>query len=117
MAADLDAAFARLLAAADGLPEVEPAEWYGTPSLKVRGKGFARVKDAGTVVLMCSLEDKELLFAAAPAIYFETDHYRGWPAILVRIDAIADDELRHRVEIAWRLKAPKSLAKTRPQGP
>ncbi len=108
---DLSAAFGRLRNAAAGLPEVEEAPWYGTPALKVRGKGFCRVRDAGTVVVMVPLEVKELLLEAAPDRYFETDHYRGWPAVLVRIDAIADDELAHRLRQAWLLKAPKALAK------
>jgi len=108
---DLQPAYAKLIAAAAGLPEVEEATWFGTPSLKVRGKGFARVKDADTVVLMASLEDKELLFQAAPDIFFETDHYKGWPAMLVRIHRIAADELKHRLTIAWKLKAPKKLVK------
>ena len=46
---------------------------------------------------MCPLEEKEMLIDAAPDIYFETDHYRGWPAILVRISEIDPDELRHRL--------------------
>ncbi|HTV67929.1 MAG TPA: MmcQ/YjbR family DNA-binding protein [Rhizobiaceae bacterium] len=111
MSDNLQPAFAKLVKAAAGLPEVEESSWFGTPSLKVRGKGFARVKDPDTVVLMCSLEDKELLFETAPEIFFETDHYKGWPAILVRIKKISPKELKHRLAIAWRLKAPKKLAK------
>ena len=45
--------------------------------------------------------------AAAPRIYFETDHYKGWPAVLVRLSKIDDRELRHRLERAWRHRAPK----------
>jgi hypothetical protein len=60
---------------------------------------------------MTSLEDKELLFEAASDIYFETDHYRGWPALLVRIRDISDEELAHRLRLAWLLKAPKAMAK------
>ena len=41
-----------------------------------------------TLVVTCPLEEKEMLMAAAPGIYFETDHYRGWPAVLVRIEEI-----------------------------
>lgn len=108
---DLQPAYAKLKAAAAGLPEVEEATWYGTPSLKVRGKGFARVKDPDTVVLMASLEDKELLFQAAPDIFFETDHYKGWPAMLINIHRISPEELKHRLAVAWRLKAPKKLLK------
>ena len=107
----LAADFRRLVKAAKGLPEVEESTWFHTPSLKVRGKGFARVKEPGVVVLMATLEDKDLLFASAPDIFFETDHYRGWPAVLVRMSAISDAELKHRMAIAWRLKAPRTLVK------
>jgi hypothetical protein len=104
--------FERLKKAAAGLPEVEPSTWFGTPSLKVRGKGFCRVKDPDTVVVMVSLDEKEMLLEAAPELYFETDHYRGWPAMLVRIHAISDEELAHRMRKAWLQKAPKTLART-----
>ena len=79
MVADLDKAFAAVRRAAvrARLPEVEETMWYGTPSLKVRGKGFARLKDADTLVLMCPLEEKELLMEVEPEIFFETDHYQG----------------------------------------
>lgn len=111
MADDFAFAFDRLKRAAAHLPEVEESTAYGTPSLKVRGKGFTRIKDAETVVVMVALDEKEMLLEAAPDIYFETDHYKGWPAMLVRIDAIPDDELSHRLTKAWLLKAPKTLAK------
>lgn len=106
---DLGPAFQRLKEAAEGLPEIEETVSRGTPCLKVRKKFLGRVKDAGTVVLMCPFEEKEMLIAAAPAIYFETDHYKGWPAILVRIREISGEELRHRVALAWRMQAPKRL--------
>ena len=104
-------AFAKLKAAAEGLPEVEEGTHYGTPSLKVRKKSLCRIKDADTVVVTCPLEEKELLLEAAPHLYFETDHYKGWPAILVRIHAVPLDELRLRLRRAWQSQAPKSLAK------
>ena len=107
-------AFARLVAAARDLPEVAEGTSYGTPSLTVRKKFLSRVKDADTVVLMCPLEEKELLIEAAPDIYFETAHYKGWPAILVRIANIGDAELRHRMRLAWLMQAPKALAKALP---
>lgn len=42
---------------------------------------------------MCPLEEKQLLIEAAPDIYFETDHYRGWPSVLVRIRLISEEGL------------------------
>jgi len=111
MSDDLKFAFDRLRQAAAGLLEVEPSTSYGTPSLKVCGKGFCRVKDPDTVVVMVSREEKESLLAAAPDVYFETDHYKGWPAVLVRIRVVLDEELAHRLRQAWLLKAPKTLAR------
>ena len=101
-----------MVAAAEGLAEIAPGTSYGTPALKVRKKLLCRVKDAETVVVMCPLEEKELLIKAAPEFYFETDHYRGWPAILVRVHAVPADELRLRLKRAWQMHAPKSLQKT-----
>jgi hypothetical protein len=101
--------FARVRAAAAHLPEVEESTWFGTPSLKVRGKSFVRLKDAGTLVVLCALDEKEVLMEADPGVYFETDHYKGWPAVLVRLKRIRTPQLRHRLEQAWRLRAPKRL--------
>jgi hypothetical protein len=38
------------------LPEVVEAQWYGTPALKVRGKGIVRLKEDGKSVVFL-LED------------------------------------------------------------
>jgi hypothetical protein len=91
------------------LPEVEEATSYGTFALKVRGKFLMRVKDEDTLVLHCPIEEKEVLIEAAPDIYFETDHYKGWPAVLVRLSNIADTELKLCLKRAWRLQAPTKL--------
>jgi hypothetical protein len=106
-----DRAFARARKAAKAtrLPGIEEATSYGTPSLTVCGKLLLRVKDADTLVLRCTLEDKAMLIEAAPAIYFETDHYAGWPAVLARLAAISDAELAHRLGQAWHLQAPKKF--------
>ncbi len=97
------------LARATKLPEIEEAVSYGTPSLKVRAKFLLRVREPGVLVLMCSLEEKEFLIRNNGGIYFETDHYKGWPAVLIRLSKIDDAELRHRLQIAWRMQAPKKL--------
>ena len=104
-------ALAKLGAATEGLPEIEVGSSYGTPALRVRKKMLCRVKDADTVVVMCPLEEKELLIEAAPEFYFETDHYKGWPTLLVRIHAVPIAELRLRLKRAYAMQAPKSLAR------
>jgi hypothetical protein len=105
------AARSKLLAALEGLPEVLEATSYGYPAFKVGKKFLCRIKDADTLVVTCPPEEKEMLMAAAPGIYFETDHYKGWPAVLVRIAEIEPNELRHRLRKAWLAQAPKRLAR------
>jgi hypothetical protein len=111
MSDDLSPAFAKLKAAAEGLPEVEEGTSYGTPALKVRKKFLCRVKDPDTVVVTCPLEEKELLMEAAPEFYFETNHYKGWPSMLVRVHAVPLEELAMRLRRAWLRQAPKALVK------
>jgi hypothetical protein len=94
---------------ASRLPGIEDGTSYGYPSMKVRGKFLMRIKDAETLVFTCPLDEKAMLMEAAPEIYFETDHYAGWPAVLARTSAISDAELVHRIERAWRVQAPKRL--------
>ncbi len=102
--------FARVRDAAAGLPSVEQGTSYGTPALKVRGRMFVRLKEDGeTLVAMCPLDEKEMLIAADPQVYFETDHYKGWPAVLVRLKKVSARKLRYRLEQSWGLKAPKTL--------
>lgn len=112
---DLDQAFSRIetLALRRGLAEISRSTSYRTPALKVRDKAFVRLKDADTLVLLCPVEQKTLLMEISPDIYFETDHYIGWPAVLIRLTAIEDDELSLRLEDAWRFKAPRKLAADR----
>lgn len=93
------------------LPGVERSTSYGTPALKVNGKLIARVHSPGILVLMCPIEEKEHLLAAAPEFYFETSHYEGWPALLARMEAIDDETLGARLESIWRYRAPKRLLK------
>jgi len=113
---DIETAFARVRAAAlaRGLPGIEQGTSYGTPALRVRRKLLVRMKDIETLVLTCAMEEKPLLMEAAPDIYYETDHYKGWPALLIRLAAISDEELGHRIEMAWRMQAGARLLKAGP---
>ena len=101
----------------------------GRPSYQVHGKMFcfhrSRRPDAVDAetgerladVLMFrvpGLEEKELLLSDDRAIYFTTPHFRGYPAVLVRIpdlDRLDRDELRDVVVDAWLTRAQKRVAK------
>ena len=92
------------------LPEVTESTSYGAPSLKVRTKNFASVRGPQEMVLHCPPEQKELLMEMAPEMYWQTDHFKNWPGLLVRLGIIGDEELQLRLEDAWRFRAPKRLA-------
>jgi hypothetical protein len=110
-ASDLLPGFKRVrrIAKAMDLPEVEEGSWYGTPGITVAGKGILRMKDADSIAILCPLELKEMLMAAAPDIYFETDHYKGYDGFLMRLSAASDDDIRQRIETAWRMREKRKI--------
>jgi hypothetical protein len=70
---------------------------------------------AGVWCIRCPLLEKEMLIEAAPDIYFDDDYYRTFPAVLVRLDRISDDELAAMLARAHELQAPKP-PKRQPKG-
>jgi len=54
---------------------------------------------------------KEALLADDPDVYFTTPHFDGYPAVLVRLDRIAAEDLEELIVEAWLARAPKRLAK------
>ena len=92
------------------LPGVEAATSYGTPSLKVKGRFMARLREPDVMVLT-PVDDieQQFLMETRPQTYFTTDHYRGYPAILIRLSTVPAADLRDLIENAWRRLAPKKL--------
>lgn len=92
------------------LPGVEEAPSYGTAGFRVRKKFLGRLRDDDTVlVVKCGFEERDVRLRADPETYFVTDHYRGYPSVLVRLDRVREDDLAELLEHAWRLAAPKRL--------
>jgi hypothetical protein len=53
---------------------------------------------------------KEALLADDPAVFFTTPHFDGYPAVLLRLERIALDELEELIVEAWLARAPKRIA-------
>ncbi|GAB2855571.1 hypothetical protein GCM10027176_67660 [Actinoallomurus bryophytorum] len=56
-------------------------------------------------------EKKELLASSDGGKFFTEPHYNGFPAVLVRLPAIDEDELREPLTGAWRCQAPKAFVR------
>ena len=95
------------------LPEVEESTSYGRPALKVSGKFIAgwNPNENAFVLRLASVEEQQLLIEMAPQLYYITDHYAGYPAVLIRPAKLTKSEARGRLRNAWRLKAPSRLRK------
>ena len=93
------------------LPETSEGPLYGTPGFRVRDKAFARLRDDDEVLVawVFGEDDKEALIATEPEVFFTLPHYDGHPSVLVRLAAIAEDELREVLTDAWRARAPRRL--------
>jgi hypothetical protein len=66
-----------------------------------------RVPCLEILAVHCPIERKEMLVEAAPDLYFDDDHYRGYPALLVRLEAIGEAELSTLLADACALQAAR----------
>jgi hypothetical protein len=102
------------------LPETAEGHSYGgSPSYTVNGRPFLRLRteaEGALVVFVPDLGEKQALLEADPDVYFTTPHYDGYPAVLVRLDAVGLDELRELVTESWRTRAPVRALKLLDEG-
>jgi hypothetical protein len=109
------------------LPEVAEATTHGNVSWKVNGKLFAwerPLRTADRAALGTDAPDgpilglrtdgqtgKEAVLAPGAPACFTIPHFDGYPAVLVQLDLIGDDDLAELIVEAWLAQAPKRLAK------
>jgi hypothetical protein len=109
------------------LPEAGERSSRGLASWRVRDKGFvwerplrpadvrALGDDAPTGPILGArvehLGAKEAFLADDPDVFFTTPHFEGYPAVLVRLEAITVEDLEEVIVEAWLARAPKRIAK------
>jgi hypothetical protein len=81
------------------LPGVEASTAWGAPALKVRGKLLACVPthhsaEPGSLMVRVDFDDRAELLAADPDVYYVTDHYVGYTAVLARLSRVTQEVLR-----------------------
>lgn len=110
--------FARVRHIGLALPGIVEGTSYGTPALRVGKKLLCRMKDdADTLVLLLgSMDEKELLMAEEPERFFETPHYVGWPVVLLRLGKVSEKRLRELLTDNWRRLATARMRATLESG-
>jgi hypothetical protein len=88
---------------------------YGKPSFSIDKKFFTRWRDEenSIVLIVDSIDERDMLLEADPTTFFITDHYRNYPSVLAHASKIDAKTLRGMLERRWRKIAPKKL-RTKP---
>lgn len=104
--------FAGVRKIALSLPGVVEGSSYGTPGFKVGKRFLSRLKENGQDLVVCiGMDEREMLMSARPDTFHITEHYRDWPAMLVRLKNVDAPTLRRLLEQSWRERAPAKLIK------
>ena len=94
--------WAEVCAIACALPDVQTSPHYGAPCPKVNGKAFAAPsREAGSFVLFVTTDEKAMLLETDPDTFWQTDHYRNYPAVLARFGTDAHERIVTYIERAW----------------
>jgi len=89
------------------MPEVEETTAYGMPAFKASGKRFAGAPverpdvEPNSIGVHISFEERDALMASRPDVYYLTDHYAKYPAVLARLSNMRRDELRELLSASW----------------
>ena len=83
------------------LPGTEQASHYRAPAIKANGHAIlAPGREEGSFCVMIDQDTKLMLLETDPATYWQTPHYDGWPAVLVRENSDDPERVRATIELA-----------------
>ncbi|HWE06710.1 MAG TPA: MmcQ/YjbR family DNA-binding protein [Rhizomicrobium sp.] len=104
---------AQLRTIALSFPAASEGTSYGKPSFLVAGKFFTRLRDEddSLVLIVGSIDERDMLLESDPKLFHITNHYRNYPAVLARRTLFDPARLRAMLERRWRAIAPKKLVK------
>ena len=99
------------------LPGVVDSTAYGNLALKAHGKLLAcvptnRSAEPNSLVVRVDLNDRAQLIAEAPDVYYVTEHYVGYPTVLVRLSRVDADLLRDLLRMAYKFVTRKAAARS-----
>jgi hypothetical protein len=99
------------------LPDTELSTSYGKPAVKVNGRAFLYTghEDKTSFGVAIDLDTVEILKETDPATFWQTPHYEGWPAVLIRYDSPDPERVGEIIQRshAWTAARPKTKPRKR----
>jgi hypothetical protein len=99
------------------LPDTELSTSYGKPAVKIASNGRAFLypgHEADTsFAVAIDLDTIEILKATDPDTFWQSSHYEGWAAILIRYDSNDPERVRETIERSHAWTADKPPVKPR----
>jgi hypothetical protein len=95
------------------LPDTELSTSYGKPAVKVvsNGRAFLYIGREGETSfgIAIDLDTVEMLKETDPDTFWQTPHYEGWPAVLIRFGSADPERVRAMIERSrdWTAAMPK----------
>ena len=82
------------------LPGTELSTSYGKPAVKVNGRAFVYSgrESETSFGIGIDMDTVEMLKETDPDTFWQTPHYEGWPAVLIRFDSADQERVRHMIE-------------------
>jgi len=109
--------FDKALAFALSLPGTERSTAHGKPCAKLaanrRGFLFTGHESDTSFAVSIDLDTVEILKETEPETYWQSPHYVGWPAILIRYDSPDPERVRRVIEQARDRAAAKKPVRPR----
>lgn len=106
-----------VVAYALALPDTVLSTSYGSPAVKVasNGRAFLYVGREGesSFGIAIDLDTVEMLKETDPETFWQTPHYEGWPAVLVRYGSHDPERVRTMIERSRDWTAAKKPVKPR----
>jgi hypothetical protein len=86
---------------------------YGNPAFFVEKRFFTRhrTEDDSMVLILASIDERDMLLEVDPKLFHITDHYKNYPAVLARMEKLDAKTLRGFLERRWPQIASKTLQK------
>lgn len=90
------------------LPDVEETTAYGMPAFKAGKTRFAGRPversdvEPNSLGVRLSFEERDRRLSSRPDVYYLTEHFAPYPAVLARLAKMRRDELRELLGAAWR---------------